>query len=251
MTDRPNFAIVGGTGLDALSGEIWSEPVSVRTSSGEVTLWSLADNYTEPHHLYFLPRHGQDHQAPPHEIDHFAHVEALESLAVGTVLATNAAGSLRPSITEGSLVTPHDFISFMHGPATTMFRDRAGWQHTDFTNAYSETARQAIWMAADDLGLEVHHNGVYLGTDGPRFETPAEVRMFAAWGADVVGMTGVPEAILCREAGLRYASLTVVTNMAAGLGNAAPDHASISAYAADSAPTIMALLMHAIRRLAG
>jgi len=222
-----NIAIIGGTGFEVLPSDIYAEPIEVTTRYGGVRVLSVSDNYTEPQKLYFLSRHGADHGLAPHEIDYRANIAALVALGVRAVLATNAVGSLRKVLLPGTLVLLDDFIDQTRGRERTYFRSPEAWSHTDFSIPYSPCLRQAVITAAAELGIQVTNGGTYVGCDGPRFETPAEIRMFARLGGDVVGMTGLPEAVMAREAGLHYAALAIITNLGAGLTEAPIRHEEV------------------------
>jgi 5'-methylthioadenosine phosphorylase len=248
--ENGHIAIIGGTGFERLPEDAFAEPVAVQTTRGEVTLLSVADNYVEPYKLFFLPRHGGDHRLAPHEIDYLANTEALVRAGVRWVLATNAVGSLRKEIAPGTLLLLDDFIDFTRHRPPTYWRDTPDWRHTDFTEPYSPQARRHILDAAAALDIPLAPRGTYLCCDGPRYETPAEIRMFAQWGADVVGMTGLPEAVFCREAGLEYAAVAAVTNPGAGLTAARIEHGDVTAAMESMIDQVRSLLVRAAGNIA-
>ncbi|RPJ48331.1 MAG: S-methyl-5'-thioadenosine phosphorylase, partial [Chloroflexi bacterium] len=134
------------------------------------------------------------------------------------VLATFAVGSLRMTIPPLALVAVDQFLDFTQGRAHTFFAgEHNGFAHTDMTNPLCSGLRAGLLQLAAQRGLNVIPTGVYACTNGPRLETAAEVRMLAQLGGDVVGMTGVPEMPLAREAGLHYAGVAYVINYGAGL----------------------------------
>jgi 5'-methylthioadenosine phosphorylase len=176
----------------------------------------------------FLPRHGADHIVPPHGINYRANVSALATAGAHSILATAVSGSMRTELPPGSLVLFSDVLNFTSGREDTFFDGSlraivAGQPpakpvvHTDMSDPYSSSLRQQLRAAAATEQVDLHDGAVYCTTDGPRFETPAEIRMLAAAGGDLVGMTGYPEVVLAVEAGLRYASIGVVSNLAAGI----------------------------------
>jgi 5'-methylthioadenosine phosphorylase len=181
------------------------------------------------HEVCFLARHGAQHRIPPHAINYRANIAALATLGVTSVLATAVSGAIRPDFSPGSLVLIDDVLNVTSGRACT-FHDGSGRPvvagqppgppvvHTDMSTPYDPALRAVVLAAAADCGIELHDGAVYCTTDGPRFETPAEIRMLATFGADLVGMTGYPEVVLAVEAGLAYASIGVVSNPAAGTG---------------------------------
>lgn len=243
-----HLAIIGGTGLERLPPEFVVEPIHVETPSGTAVA-ALARRKGEE--FIFLPRHGEAHQIAPHQIHYRANIAALRQLGVTRILATNAVGSLRPDLLPGSLVLFSDFIDFTrHRPLS--FWDgipsvEASVVHTDFSVPYCPDLRRAVQQAASSQQMQLRPVGVYLCTDGPRFETPAEVRLFAQWGADVVGMTGLPEAIFAREAGICYAAIGIVTNLGAGLSEAPVDHTQVAAQMERVIGTVRELLLTAAR----
>ena len=239
-----NVVIIGGTGFEKLPPEIFAEPIEAITPFGSVSLLSLSSNYVEPNKLYFLSRHGSEHHLAPHQIDYRANIMALKSLGVRYAFATNAVGSLRTDLPPGSFVLLDDFIDFTRARQITLFSD-ANWKHIDFSTPYSPLLRDAVIMATQRLEVDLIPNGTYVCCDGPRFESPAEVRLFGHWGGDVVGMTGLPEAVFAREAGIEYAALTIVTNLGAGLSPAPVEHEKVSAMMQECVPLVRELLITA------
>ncbi|MBV9851293.1 MAG: MTAP family purine nucleoside phosphorylase, partial [Armatimonadetes bacterium] len=184
------IAVIGGTGF----GEslIAGTPETVETEYGAalVTRGDLGGG----RELAFLARHGPGHRLPPHLINHRANVAALRDLGVRAVFATAAVGSLRRVLAPGDYVLLDDFLDFTQGGAVTFFDAPGNVRHTDFVRPYDPALRETLLREADDdLRPRLHPRGTYLCLSGPRYETPAEVRLFASWGADVVGMTGAPE----------------------------------------------------------
>lgn len=175
--------------------------------------------------LYFLPRHGGEHSIPPHNINFKANIFALHTLAIPRVIATSAVGSLQPSIKPGDYVLLDQFIDFVR-PLTFFDGDFSvefpqgtkvsGVVHLDMSEPYCPDIRNIILDLLKD-NPRVHPTGTYVTSMGPRFETVAEIKALQQFGADVVGMTNSSEAILCRELGICYSVIAVVTNMAAGL----------------------------------
>jgi len=166
--------------------------------------------------VLFMPRHGAKHGLPPHRVNYRANVWALKELGVERIVATNAVGAINPSMRPGDLVVPHDLIDFTKLRATT-FYDEPPVTHVDVSQVYCPEVRKALIEACREAGVRFWDYGVLVCTEGPRFETPAEIRMFRLLGADLVGMTGFPEPVLARELGMCYATLCFVSNMAAGL----------------------------------
>lgn len=208
-------AVIGGTGFYGHPLLEEQRELEVKTGYGTVRL--LRGSY-RGREIFFLARHGAGHSVPPHLVNYRANIAALRRLGAGAVIATAAAGSLRRTLAPGSRVVIDQFIDFTRSRPSTFFDGAAGKVvHVDLTEPYCPAVRAAILRAGESLGERLVDGGCYLCTEGPRFETPAEIRMFAGWGADLVGMTNVPEVILAREAGLCYAALALVSNYAAGI----------------------------------
>ncbi len=238
-----NIALIGGTGFEKLPPDIFAEKLIVQTSCGEVELLSVSDNYTEPNSLYFLSRHGGSHQLAPHQVNYRANILALKQCNVTHIIACNAVGSLRTDWKPGAFVLLSDFIDFTHH-RTALLHDEQ-WSHTDFSIPYSHQVRTALHSAALEMDVSVHMNAVYLCCDGPRFETPSEVKLFRAWGADVVGMTGLPEGILAKEAGIEYGAIALVTNLGAGLAEESINHEQVSRKMAEYLPLLQSMMFRA------
>jgi 5'-methylthioadenosine phosphorylase len=171
---------------------------------------------------------------------------ALRETGVQRVLATAAVGSLRPHIGPGTLAVLEDFIDLSkRGPVTAFDRPEAGLAHTDFSQPYCPKMSQALRDSAQGLGTLP---GVtYVGVDGPRYESPAEVRMLAQLGGDVVGMTAVPETILAREMGMCYACLAIVTNYGAGISDVPLEHEDVVRLVTERGNDVHVILQSAIQ----
>jgi 5'-methylthioadenosine phosphorylase len=169
--------------------------------------------------MVFLARHGHGHTIQPDHINYRANIYALRELGVTGIVAVGSVGSIHPMLSPGDLVVPDQLIDYTWGRASTFYGSEPGVSmHIDFTNPFSSALRSQLLGVADLLGFNVRDGGVYACTQGPRLETAAEIRRLAGDGADVVGMTGMPEAALAREQGISYASIAVVANHAAGRG---------------------------------
>jgi purine nucleoside phosphorylase len=145
-----------------------------------------------------------------------------------------------------------DFIDFTHGRADTFFDgvQEGGVQHTDMTYIYDKEIQKALSKSADKADIKLHKHGIYAVYNGPRFESPAEIRMCATLGVTVVGMTGVPEATLAREAGLRYAAIAAVANPAAGLSKEEISHEGVGEVIKGCAGNVITIIDGAIKILA-
>ncbi|WP_372749387.1 S-methyl-5'-thioinosine phosphorylase [Litorivivens sp.] len=212
-------AIIGGTGLCDWDGaEVLAARV-VDTPYGETSA-PLRDMRYGGSRFYFLPRHGDGHRLPPHKINYRANIWALQQVGVKAVFAVNAVGGITARCGTGALVVPDQIIDYSWGREHTFFDGNDGrLDHVDFGSPYSDDLRAQLLNAAAKQAMVLVEDGCYACTQGPRLETAAEVQKLLRDGADVVGMTGMPEAALARELGLDYASLCLVVNPAAGLSD--------------------------------
>ena len=219
-----HYALIGGTGIEhiALTEQ---RVITVQTPYGTVeTLIGKLGNQK----LVFLSRHGRGHATPPHLINYRANIWAIRELGVRKILATAAVGSLSPNFHPGEVVLLDQFLDFTKCRPQTFYEGgQEGVLHVDMTEPYCSAVRQAIMEASKHIGLVVKNGACYVCTEGPRFETPAEIRMFQRLGADLVGMTSVPEVVLARELGMCYASIGMVTNEAAGISAHPLSHAEV------------------------
>ena len=237
------FGIIGGTGFYSL-GEGTRERVEVSTRYGAVQVARMSVSGAE---VGFVARHGADHSVPPHRVNYRAIIAALRELGVKNILASAAVGGIAEGIPPGSLVLLTQFLDFTHGRDSTFFDGEGGEvRHVDMTEPYCPRLREELWSAAEALGEQVVLGGTYACMQGPRFETPAEIRMLQALGADVVGMTNVPEVALAREAGICYAAAAVVTNWAAGVTAEPVKHEDVSEFMAQQTSRVRALFAHVI-----
>jgi 5'-methylthioadenosine phosphorylase len=163
----------------------------------------------------FVPRHGRDHQFPPHRIPYRANLWALRALGVRQVLAPMAVGSLTPAHGPGSLVVPDQLVDRTSGRIQTYFDE--GAVHVQFADPYCPAGRAAAIGAARAMDWDPVPSGTLVVIEGPRFSTRAESRWYAAQGWTIIGMTGHPEAVLARELELCYTSIGLVTDTDAGV----------------------------------
>ena len=209
------LAIITGSGFYALDAISNPQTETVTTPYGDAVVTSGNWNGHTP--VLFLPRHGTDHSIAPHLINYRANIWALRERGATHVVATAVSGSIDPAFAMGDFVVIDDFIDFTTGRATTFFDTPGEVQHTDMSNPYDPLLSAVIAEAAEALSLPVHRGGVYCATNGPRFETKAEIAMMATVGGSLVGMTGCPEVILANEFGLAYAAIAMIVNAATGL----------------------------------
>lgn len=208
-------AIIGGTGIYTISDSF--SPKEIITPFGEVTANVLPFPECQSE-IVFLPRHGVKHKTPPHKINYQANIWALKELEVTHVFAINAVGSLNLLQKPGELAIFTDFIDATKNRISTFFDGDTGVVHTSMGDPYCFELRRLIEEQGKERGLSFH-KGIYIGTEGPRFETAAEIKAYRGWGADLVGMTGIPEVILAKELGLCYVGLGIITNWATGIAH--------------------------------
>ncbi len=209
---KASVAIICGSGLGDLLKKV--EHVRIGTPYGFPSPISIGE--VERNNVAFLPRHGLSHIVPPHRVNYRANIFALHMLGVRRIFATNAVGGINRRLKPGELAVPHDFVDFTKCRKKT-FYDDAPVTHVDMSQPYCPEIRSALIEAAKHVGENIWDKAVLACTEGPRYETPAEVRMLRSFGCDVVGMTGLPEAVLARELEMCYASLCYISNMAVGL----------------------------------
>jgi 5'-methylthioadenosine phosphorylase len=213
VADLASIGVIGGTGLykflesaDEISVETPFGPPSDPLVIGEVAGRRVA----------FVPRHGRDHRFPPHRIPYRANLWALRSIGVRQVLAPSAVGSLTMSYGPGTLAIPDQLVDRTSGRAQT-FYDEGEAVHVDFADPYCPVGRSYAVAAAQAAGWPPVPSGTLVIIEGPRFSTRAESRWYAAQGWTLIGMTGLPEAVLARELALCYTTIALVTDTDAGI----------------------------------
>jgi 5'-methylthioinosine phosphorylase len=170
--------------------------------------------------IVFIHRHGFGHTIAPHEINYRANIWALKELDVTHIIATGAVGGITEHMSPITLVIPDQIIDYTHSRNQTFYENnQEPVVHVDFTRPYDEQLRTVMNSSAVELNLPVVSRGTYGAVQGPRLETAAEIKRLEADGCDIVGMTGMPEAVLARELGINYACCAVVVNWAAGKGS--------------------------------
>lgn len=182
--------------------------------------------------VVLIERYGPNMAIPSHKVNFRANTYALRSMGVRQILSQNAIGSLRAGILPGDIVVPHDIIDHTKARPLSLFDAGECWVRVDMTAPFCERMRKVVVEVASDRGLRVVSRGVFVCTEGPRLETPAEVEVYRHEGGDIVGTPMVPEAVMAREAEMCYASISPVLNFAAGL-TPAVDHAAMMAYYAE------------------
>ncbi len=210
------LAVIGGSGLTQLTNLDVSHREVIRTPygdpSGAVTFGQICGRQ-----VAFLARHGHGHTIPPHEVNYRANIWALSKLGAIGIISVASVGSIRADLKPGDVVIPHQIIDYTWGRKSTYHEGQdCTVTHIDFTEPYDRALRQQLISAAGAIGIAISDSAVYATTQGPRLETAAEITRYERDGADVVGMTGMPEAALARELGVPYAAINLVSNFAAG-----------------------------------
>jgi 5'-methylthioadenosine phosphorylase len=247
MADLAEIGVFGGSGFYSLLDEV--REIKVDTPHGPPSdsffLATVADR-----RVAFLPRHGRRHTIPPHRINYRANVWAMRSLGVKAVIAPCAAGSLQLHVKPGDFVVCDQFVdrtrtrphTFYDGPIVT---------HLSSAETYDPTLRGLAIETIRDHGIEVHEAGTMVVIEGPRFSTRAESKWFTDAGWEVVGMTGYPEAWLCRELGMAVVSIALITDYDAGVleGTEAVDATTVLEVFAQNAGRIQQVVLDLIGRM--
>lgn len=239
------IAIIGGTGVcdPKILSNVHEDYMD--TFYGTIHYWQGTYKDRE---LVFLPRHGRTHSIPPHLINYRANILGLKRLGVTAILSTTAVGSLNRDDKPGDFVLSDQFLDFTKCRHTSFFDGgENGVVHVDMTEPYCPNLRRTVAAAAQALGgYTLHDKGTYVCTEGPRFETPAEIRMYEKLGGDLVGMTNVPEVCLAREAEICYATISMVTNFAAGISPAPLTHEEVVEAMAENSQRLQQLILKSI-----
>ncbi len=227
------LGIIGGSGIYKLEGIKIIEEREIKTPFGKpsspVVIAEIGGK-----RVVFLARHGIGHKYPPHFIPYRANLWALREVQVKRILGISAVGGINKLLLPGDFVVVDDFLDFTKSRKSTFYEgiyspdvdgndevarllNEKKVVHIDVTQAYCPQMRKVLIEVLEKKGFRYHKKGVYACTEGPRFETPAEIKMLEKLGADIVGMTGYPEVVLARELTMCYTSLCVVANPAAGI----------------------------------
>jgi len=240
---KTEIAIIGGTGQEKLLS--YPERIINGTPFGLASPIFIGE--IDGKTVAFMPRHGVHHGVPPHMVNYRANIYALHCTGVKRILATNAVGAINKGIKPCDLVVPHDLIDFTKSRQST-FYDNEPVTHVDVSQVFCPEIRSVLIKTGRRIGVRVVDRAVLVCTDGPRLETPAEIRMFGRMGCDVVGMTAMPEAVLARELEMCYVSVCIVTNMAAGMQKRLTAE-ELMRVAKKTAPILQQLLRETVKHL--
>ena len=212
------LGIIGGTGLTQLANLEIKRRQIIRTPYGEPS-GPLAFGEIGGHTVVFLARHGNGHTIPPHMVNYRANLWALHSEGVSEIVSVATVGGIHPDLGPGRIALPEQIIDYTHGRKDTFFDNLdLPVRHYDFTEPYCPKMRELCKQAAKNTGEQLFDGGIYAAVQGPRLETAAEIDRLELDGATMVGMTGMPEAVLARELKISYAAICPVANHAAGRG---------------------------------
>ncbi len=250
---KADFALIGGTGLSDSNLISNSENFLIETKYGNVPvkIGGFAGKK-----ICFLARHGTDHSVPPHLINYRANIMALKSIGATSVIATAAVGSLNEAMGPNHFVISDQFLDFTKSRVTTFHEGGPeGVVHLDVTEPYNREVREFLIKAIIEVkkekpDVEFHEKGTYVTCEGPRFETPAEIKMFKMLGGDLVGMTSVPECILAKEAKLKYANISYVTNFAAGISKHNLSHQEVLDATAENFENLQSIIFKTFELMA-
>ena len=204
------LAIIGGSGLYDVEEFYDRDLLKIETPWGEPSDQILKTNYKDKE-VYFLPRHGKGHYISPSKINFQANIAALKKLGVTDIVSISAVGSLKEDLSPGKFVIVDQYIDNTYSRKKTFFDDEIV-AHVSMANPTSNGLMNACEEAIKKSNIEYQRNGTYVVIEGPQFSTYAESNLYRSWKADVIGMTNMPEAKLSREAEIRYASVSMVTD---------------------------------------
>lgn len=223
----PEIGIIGGSGVYSLEDIEDPQKQKIDTPYGKSP--EIITGIVKNRELAFMPRHGKKHTEPPHKINFKANIQALEKLGVERIIATTAVGSLNSEIAPGEFVIIDQFLDFTKNRPRTFYDGSDGEVvHVDMTNPYCSELRKTLIDTAENLEIPVNSSGTYACTEGPRYETSAEIQMLNELGGDLVGMTNVPECVLARELEICYSTVSVVTNYGAGISEEKLTHTEVA-----------------------
>lgn len=210
------IGLIGGSGLYEIEGLEITKEVSISTPYGTPSsVYKIGT--IDDKEIVFLPRHGIPHSIPPHKINYRANIWGFKSLGVERIISVSAVGGINKDFCPGDIILLDQMIDMTYGARESTFYDKDKVVHIDFTNPYCSETRDFIIKASRNVGLPMKLAGTYICVNGPRLETAKEIQFFSLIGADVVGMTAMPEASLARELEICISGISIVTNYAAGI----------------------------------
>jgi len=211
LTEQAEIGIFGGTGIYDPGLLTESKEVTIDTPFGK-TSDSITVGIYKGRRVAFMPRHGRKHTIPPHMINFRANIWAFKEMGVKRIIAPSAVGSLQEKLRPGDFVIPMQFIDFTKSRKYTFYED-GKVIHISVADPFCPELQASVYSAAKKIDLQLHKDATYICIEGPRFSTRAESRFYKdVIGADIIGMTLVPECQLAREAQMCYVSVSTVTD---------------------------------------
>ena len=207
---KRKLGIIGGSGLYKIEGFDQTKWKKVKTEWGK-TSDDILIAKLEKEEIYFIPRHARGHKINPSNINFRANIDALKQLGVTDIISVSAVGSLKKNLSPGTFVVIDQFIDRTFARTKTFF-DEEIVAHVSMAKPVSKSLSKCCESALKKLNISFQMNGTYIVMEGPQFSTLAESNIYRSWGADVIGMTNMPEAKLAREAEIRYCTVAMVTD---------------------------------------
>ena len=204
------LGVIGGSGIDNIDELVFMKNHIIDTPWGKPSGSILECKFTGLK-IFFLQRHGDNHKLPPSCINYRANIDALKQLGVSDILSLSSVGSLRNELTPGNFVIIDQYIDLTKKRESTFFQDDIV-VHVSMAKPTDDTLMQIAKMSLDSLSINYTFGATYVCIEGPQFSTLSESKLYKNWGCDVIGMTNMPEAKLCREASIRYASIGMITD---------------------------------------
>ena len=208
--EKAEIGIFGGTGIYDSGVLQNSKEITIDTPYGKTSDSITIGEFNEKK-IAFMPRHGKKHTIPPHMINYRANIWAFKELGVKRIVAPSAVGSLKENFQPGNFALPTQFLDFTKSRETS-FSENGRVIHISVAEPFCPALQKAIINSAENQDVILHENCTYVCIEGPRFSTKAESKFFKSTGADIIGMTLVPECQLAREAQICYVSVSTVTD---------------------------------------
>ncbi len=210
------IGLIGGSGLYDIKGFVLKQKKSVSTPFGKPSDQYLIGRIGKTE-IIFLPRHGKRHNIPPHMINYRANIWGFKKLGVERIISISAVGGIKKGLRPGDIVVLDQTLDMTRNRKSTFYDGKNGVVHIDFTEPYCPELQSIILKAGKQTKVPLKNGGNYVAVEGPRLETASEISSFKLLGADVVGMTGMPETSLAREVEICYSGISVVANYSAGI----------------------------------
>ena len=204
------LGVIGGSSVDKIDELVFIKSHKIDTPWGKPS-GSISEYNLNNLKLFFLHRHGNNHKLSPSSINYRANIDALKQLGVSDILSLSSVGSLRNSLSPGNFVIIDQYIDLTKKRESTFFEDDIV-VHVSMAKPTDDTLMQIAKLSLDSLSINYTYGASYVCIEGPHFSTLSESKLYKSWGCDVIGMTNMPEAKLCKEASIRYASIGMITD---------------------------------------